>query len=67
MQGDRFVQVTLDPPVAGGATMHVYVEGPGGTVSRPDEIRVLAALPARGVTGLDLAGRLQNAGPGHLT
>jgi len=66
VQGDRYVQMTLDPPVAGGATVHVYVQGPGGTVSRPEAITVLAAVPARGITGLDLTDRLRNAGPGHL-
>jgi copper transport protein len=61
----RIAQVVLDPPVAGGATMHVYLSSVTGSLDQPTKITVTADLPAKDI--VDLAIPLSDAGPGHLT
>ena len=65
--GDRIAQVILDPPVAGGTTVHVYLTSTTGSLQQPTEITVSAGLPSRQITDLDLTPQLHRAGPGHLT
>lgn len=65
VNGNRIAQIVLDPPVAGGTTMHVYLSSTTGSLDAPTSIEVSADLPAKQITGLQL--KLQNAGPGHLT
>ena len=65
VQGTRIAQLTLDPAVSGGTTVHVYITNSSGTVEQPTEITVTATLTAKQVGPIDLT--LQTAGPGHLT
>ena len=65
VQGTRIAQLTLDPAVSGGTTVHVYITNSSGTVEQPTEITVTATLTAKQVGPIDLP--LQTAGPGHLT
>ena len=65
VQGTRIAQLTLDPAVSGGTTVHVYITNSSGTVEQPTEITVTATLTAKQVGPIGLT--LQTAGPGHLT
>jgi copper transport protein len=67
VSGDRIAQVTMDPAVAGGTTVHVYLTSSAGTLEQPSDITVRASLPSHDIADLDLTGQLSNAGPGHLT
>jgi copper transport protein len=64
---NRIAQVTVDPPVAGGTTMHLYLTSATGALQQPTQITVQASLPSHQINDLDLTSQLQSAGPGHLT
>ena len=63
--GERTAQIVLDPPVAGGTTMHVYVSENTGSLVKPDEITVDAALPDRSLGPIAIP--TVPAGPDHVT
>ncbi len=65
VEDNRIAQVTLDPAVSGGTTMHVYISSASGSLEQPTEIKVTATLPAQQIGPIDLP--LSVAGPGHLT
>ncbi len=65
VQDDRIAQVTLDPAVSGGTTVHVYISSASGSFEQPTEIKVTATLPAQQLGPIELP--LSVAGPGHLT
>ena len=65
VQDGRIAQITLDPAVVGGTTMHVYITSATGSLQQPKKITVNALLPAQGLGPVDLP--LQTAGPGHVT
>ncbi len=64
VQGNRIVQIVLDPGVSGGAELHVYISGGGGVLDAADEITVEASLPSQGIGPLQLP--VVAAGPNHV-
>jgi copper transport protein len=62
--GPVLVDITIDPAKAGPADVHIYTLTPAGQVTDVKEMTVRLALPARGISGLDVP--LQRAGPGHF-
>jgi copper transport protein len=64
VEGNRIAQIVLDPSVAGGAELHVYISGGGGALDAADEITVEASLPSQGIGPLSLP--VVDAGPNHV-
>ena len=64
VNGERIVQVTVDPARTGGTLMHVYITSPS-ILDEPDEIVVQVSLPAQGIGPLVI--ETFTAGAGHVT
>ncbi len=64
VQGNRIAQVVLDPAVAGGAELHVYISGGGGALDAAEEITVEANLAAQAIGPLEIP--VVDAGPNHV-
>lgn len=58
-------QVIVDPAVTGGTVLHVYINSVDGTLLRPDEVTVQAALPAQQLGPFTIP--TFRAGPDHVT
>jgi copper transport protein len=65
--GPAHMQLTVDPATTGPNEVHLYLfdHHSGAQFGRAKEVRVTAALPAKGISDLPLD--LRTAGPGHLT
>jgi copper transport protein len=63
LPGGILVTVSADPPVAASAVIELRVEKPDGASLDPVEVRVVAAMPQRGLAGLPLP--LHRVSPGN--
>ena len=63
--GTRIAQIDLSPAVAGGTTMHVYLNSTGGSLAVPTAIAVSATLKSKQIGPLSLP--VVPTGPGHVT